>query len=427
MKEVEKQEIFGHKRHIEQIYKEIQEIYLSNNYPWVVGYSGGKDSTITLQLVWESLDKLPRTKLLKPVYILSSDTLVEIPKIVNFIDKNLTFMNKAAKEQGLPFTAVKLVPEITDTFWVNLIGRGYPAPTSEFRWCTDRLKIQPADKFILDTANKYGEVVVVLGLRKSESASREKSINQHKIESNRLSRHSTLPGAYVYTPIEDFYLEDVWMYLEDYPCPWGTDNNELIKLYKQSSAGECPLVIDNTTPSCGNSRFGCWVCTVVQKEKALSSMIESGEYWLKPLAEFRQILLDTQIPEKKHHYRDYKRRDGSVYFLRNKEKEGIEKLGRGPYYLSFRQELLRKLLEIQRNINKERKEEIELITREELIEIRRLWKLEEGDWHDSLLDIYEEVYHEKLGIPTEDIGIFLGEDKEILENLCNEENINPKW
>ena len=64
---------------LDEIYDEIAQVYLSNHFPWVVGFSGGKDSTATLQLVWSALQRLPREKLSKHVYVVASDTLVEAP------------------------------------------------------------------------------------------------------------------------------------------------------------------------------------------------------------------------------------------------------------------------------------------------------------------------------------------------------------
>lgn len=424
------------KQALDLYYKEIQDLYLSNNYPWIIGYSGGKDSTAVVQLIWEALSKLSREKLTKEVYIISSDTLIEIPKVLNIVDKNLEKINYAAKIEGLPFKAIKVFPNMIDTFWVNLIGRGYPAPTSEFRWCTDRLKIDPANKFILDTANKYGEVIVVLGVRKAESAQREKTINNHKIQGSILSRHTTLPGAYVYTPISEFETKEIWDYLLNNPSPWGGNNLELLRLYRKANAGECPLIIDKfdrNAPSCGNSRFGCWVCTVVKNEKSLSSLIENGEKWLKPLQDFRQMLVETQEPAKKHLYRDYKRRNGTVYFLKNDENDNVA-LGRGPYYFWFRKKILEELLWVEKKLNdnfaarydsyQDNIGYIHLITNEELAEIRRLWLIEEHDWEDSLLKIYKKVYGVDLDILDDTDAIFSGEDLLVLEKLSESERIN---
>ncbi|WP_457644082.1 DNA phosphorothioation system sulfurtransferase DndC [Persephonella sp.] len=426
---VDKTFVFGGKN-LDDIYKEIQEVYFSNNYPWIIGYSGGKDSTATLQLVWEALERVPRIKLNKPIYVLSSDTLVEIPKVVNYVDKSIELINKAAKEKGVPIQAIKVVPEISDTFWVNLIGRGYPAPTNEFRWCTDRLKIDPTNKFVIETANKYGEVIVVLGVRKAESINRERTINEHKIEDSRLSRHTTLPGAFIYAPIEDWSVDEVWDYLINFESPWGGNNRELFEMYKQANAGECPVIVElkegSESQSCGNSRFGCWICTVVKNEKSLSALIESGETWLKPLQEFRKLLVETQDPEKKHIYRDYKRRDGNIYFLKHKEKKGIKELGRGPYKFKYRKIFLEKLLLAEKRIREESGYDINLISQDELIEIQRIWKLEEGDWENSVHKIYEKVYRKSLDIPKEDIGIFSAEDRALIEEIAKEEDIDPK-
>ena len=178
---------------LEDLYERTRRIYLSNRFPWVVGFSGGKDSSATLQVVWKALAALPADQRTKPVYVLTSDTLVETPVIVDYIDKTLARINEAAKQQGMPFEAHKVVPQLEDTFWVNLIGKGYPAPYNRFRWCTDRLKIKPANKFILKTAAKYGEVIVVLGIRKAESMTRAQSMSLTEIKGSDLRRPTTLP------------------------------------------------------------------------------------------------------------------------------------------------------------------------------------------------------------------------------------------
>ena len=160
------------KERLDSRYEEIRSVYLADRRPWVIGYSGGKDSTTALQMIWYALLKLPRHQLTKPVYVIASDTLVETPKIVDYIDSSLKRMNDTAQRENLPFSAHKVKPVLENTFWVNLIGRGYPAPSKRFRWCTDRLKIDPANRFILEKVAEHGEVVMVLGVRKAESATR---------------------------------------------------------------------------------------------------------------------------------------------------------------------------------------------------------------------------------------------------------------
>ena len=403
---------------IKDIHQEIQEVYLLNGLPWVIGYSGGKDSTTAVQLIWNALKELPSEKLTKPVYIISSDTLVETPKIVDYININIELMASAAKEQGLPFYSQKVSPQIKDTFWVNLIGKGYPAPTTDFRWCTDRMKIQPTNRFIMEKVAEFGEVVVVLGVRKGESATRDQVMNLHKVENSRLSRHSALARAFVFTPIEEFTYDDVWLYLLQVDSPWGNDNQQLAALYRSAQDGECPLVIDRNTQSCGNSRFGCWTCTVVAKDKSMTNLIVNGEEWMTPLLQFRNKLALTQEPAKKGDYREHKRRDGRVKY----KKDG--NIIWGPYKLEFRKQLLRELLETQKAITATPQgQDMELITPAELQEIRRIWLTEDRDWEDSVPKIVQEVLDRTLDWVKDDIGIFKPRDKEMLQNICQEEEV----
>ena len=406
---------------LDNLHREIQEVYLSDNRPWVIGYSGGKDSTTALQLVWYALSELPEEKRTKPVFVISSDTLVETPVIVDYITTTLERINKKAIETKMPFKAVKLYPRISDSFWVNLIGKGYPAPSTQFRWCTERLKIKTADRFILESVTKFGEVVLILGVRKGESATRDQVMNLYKIQGSKLSHHSRFPQSYVYTPIEDFTVDDVWTYLLQKPSPWGNNNRDLVALYKSAQDGECPLVVDKTTAPCGNSRFGCWVCTVVQKDRSMEALIESGEEWLEPLLEFRNELAETQIPEKKHLYRDYRRMDGKIKIMQKVDGPDII---RGPYTLDVSKKMLKTLLEAQISVRKNGPNpNLTLILPEELFEIRRIWQTQRSDWEDSVVHIYKEVTGENLEWAKDDLGTFSQTEKELLKNICEERNI----
>lgn len=371
-----------------QLMEEIRNLYRSYDYPWVIGYSGGKDSTATLQLCWLALKEIPVEEQTKPVYVISTDTKVETPVIVDRIEQSLKMMNDEAKKQKLNLSAHKLSPILDDTFWVNLIGRGYPAPNSIFRWCTERLKINPSNRFILDKVAEHGEVILVLGSRRGESATRDQVLNMHQVTGMKLARHGQLPGAWVYMPIEQFTKSDVWSYLLQVDPPWGGDNLQLSSLYQSAQDGECPLVVDDKTSSCGNSRFGCWVCTVVNRDKSMEGMIDSGEDWMIPLLDYRDWLSSTQDPSVKPEQREFKGRDGRIKIT------ATGNLRWRTYTLEFSKEMLRKLFETQQEMQEE-KPEFQLISLNELREIRRLWLLERQDWQDSLPTIYTEVTGKK--------------------------------
>ena len=86
---------------MDDIYAEIHEVYLGDNRPWILGFSGGKDSTCMIQIIWSALKKLPKANLKKMVYVISSDTLVESP-IVETVTDTLDKMERSAKKSLLP-------------------------------------------------------------------------------------------------------------------------------------------------------------------------------------------------------------------------------------------------------------------------------------------------------------------------------------
>ncbi|MCX7569192.1 DNA phosphorothioation system sulfurtransferase DndC [Tumebacillus sp. DT12] len=401
--------------------KQIQDMYLEDSRPWVVGYSGGKDSTVIVQLVFHALSELPKEKLTKKVYVISSDTLVETPLIISSISLTLKRIQEKALELGMPFETHKVRPDAEKTFWASLIGKGYPSPRQKFRWCTDRMKIDPANKFILDRVSEYGEVIMVLGVRDDESATRAQVMSSHTVEGKTLMRHSTLNNAYVYAPIRDFTLDDVWSYLLNEPSPWGNDNHELMALYQNSQSGECPLIVDKeikeSAGSCGNSRFGCWVCTVVVQDKALIGFIENGEEWLIPLLEFRNWLSDIRDVRE---YRQKHRIDGTIYFVGQDEDR---KLGLGPFTLEARKMILRRLLEVQKEVQNPYDPNYTLILEEELRVIRKIWS-DNGDWEDSVPQIYREVMGEDLDWEYDDRSLFEDDQMTDLETLCKEFDVD---
>ncbi len=409
-------------RPLPDLLSELQSLYLEDERPWVIGYSGGKDSTAVLSLIYTAIEKLAVEERHKHVYVVSSDTLVETPVVVDMVSSTLERINQNAEEYGLPFSGHQVVPKPNETFWVNLLGKGYPAPTQSFRWCTERMKIDPVSSFILDKVTRHGEVVVVLGARSQESSSRAQVIAKHKVEGSLLSKHSSLPGAYTYMPIEDWTFDDVWMYLLGAPTPWGGTHQQLFELYKDSNAGECPVVIDTKTPSCGNSRFGCWTCTVVTKDRAMEGLIESGEHWMLELKSFRDLLYETTLPHNKAQYRNHKRRMGKVQYARGQidDDSTIEKkVIPGPYWMSYRQEWVKKLLEIQKNLN-DSGNPIVLIHEDELKHIRLEWLSDpnEPDALDALPAIYASVYGHKLEWMQDSAGVLSQQDASALNSAC---------
>lgn len=375
----------------------IAALYLKDDRPWVVGYSGGKDSTAVLSLVWKALKSLEPAQRTKVVHVISTNTMVENPLILNWATTSLKRLRAASKEHGLPIEAHLLRPEVEHSFWVNLIGRGYASPRQKFRWCTDRLKIKPSNKFIQTKLKEHGEVILLLGTRKAESHARARSMERleaHRQEAD-LSPNASLPGSWVYSPIEDWENDDVWCYIMQHKKLWGHNNKGLLTLYQGASdGGECPLVVDTGTPSCGKSRFGCWVCTMVDQDKSMQALISNNHHndWMRPLLTFRNELdlRDDAGNRSDRHLRDFRRTNGTVTAY-------SRGLIPGPYLQHIRHHWLTRLLQTQQRVREmapEEYQDIELITLEELEEIRRMWVYDKHEVEDALPGIYTEIMGE---------------------------------
>ena len=345
----------------EAIRREIADEYAQPHYkPWIVGFSGGKDSTLVAHLVVEHLLSLPRSDRTRPVHIVANDTLVESPLVIGHIREGLAEIDRASTAFELPVAVATTRPDIDQTFWVNLIGRGYPSPNRSFRWCTDRMKIQPTSQYVREQASIAGEVVLLLGVRRSESATRAGVVARYD-NGARLNPHNDLAGCLVFRPIVELDTDDVWEFLAENDPPWGGSHRRLIKLYRDAGGGECPVVTSkDDAPSCGttSSRFGCWTCTVVDKDKSLTGFVDSGFAHFAPLLEFRDWLISIRNDPAR---RLARRRDGRFTISR----KGV--YVPGPFNIATRKNILDRLLALQDET------QMELICEEETRKIRGLW------------------------------------------------------
>lgn len=418
------------KEDIRDAVETIKGLYLEDMIPWICGYSGGKDSTAVVQLVWMALSELPKEKLKKTVHVISTDTLVESPVVALWATESLEKMKSAAEADHLPIVPHRLTPTTTNTFWVNLIGRGYPYPRRDFRWCTDRMKIDPSNRFIKKILDAESEAILVLGTRKAESAIRKATMESYEKKRYRehLSPNGSFPNSYVFTPIENWSNDNVWQFLMQHDNPWGHSNKDLMSMYSGASAdGECPLVIDTSTPSCGNSRFGCWVCTMVTEDKSMAAMIQNDEEksWMLPMLEFRNYIAGDWQTDRDR--RDFRRRDGHLTWHNNR-------LVHGPYTKETREDFLRRLLRLERLVHTIGPDEIKnvpLITHEELQMIRHIWLEDFHEFEDMLPIIYEEetgdVYDDGTIIRNKYFGATEAKIlDEVCSDICADEELAPQ-
>ena len=398
----------------EEIKEEMKLVYLHDSRPWMIGFSGGKDSTLLVSLVMEMIRNLPDSYPKKKVYIVSSDTGVENPIVRDYMHEMSKQINQKGKD--LKIEAHIIYPPIEKSFWSCLIGLGYPSPEPPgFRWCTDKLKIKPINEFTLRTIQENGEVVMLLGVRKAESQYRARGIEKREVEGKLLVKHSDIENAYVYNPLTEIPNEYVWEYLlkDDGRTPWGSDNHYLFQLYQGESLGEEESSLEqidkNKIAVTGNSRFGCWVCTMVVEDKSLKAFIEKGHSELVPLREFRNWLVSIRNnPE----FRDTKRRNGSVYVKSDGE------LGLGSFSLKGRILILKKLLELEKETG------LEIISEEELKYIDSCWEKDGDLSRRALVDTYYDVKGKHLPWDEYRTPLFDTETINRLADMCNTYDVN---
>lgn len=345
----------------------VRDEYLSEvqRYPWIVGFSGGKDSSLVAHAVFEALQAIPPSARTRPVHIVSNDTLVESPFVMAHLNKVTRQIEQAADDMGLPIVVRRTRPDLDKTFWVLLIGKGYPSPNSQMRWCTDRLKIQPTSTYIRENISQHGAAIVVLGVRRTESIRRMMTVDKYEnIRGSNLNEHNSISGALIFRPIVDLSTDDVWEILGSFPTPWGGTHKDLFQLYRDAEGGECPVVLSkDEAPGCGtkSSRFGCWTCTVVEKDKSLQGYIDAGHDGYQPLLDFRDNLVAYR---KNQSMRSAIRRNGRLTF------DATGKHIPGPFTIQARQEILAELLRVQTEFGSP------LISEEEINLIHKIWATE---------------------------------------------------
>ncbi len=336
--------------------------------PWVIAYSGGKDSTLLVHLVWEMLLSIPKQERQRKIYVVGNDTLVESPLVINHLKKTIEIINEASCKYDLPITTQITKPYIDQTFWVNVIGKGYIPPTRNFRWCTDRMKIVPTNRLLKRLVNEHKQTILLIGTRKSESQNRRRNMKKYGVEADTMNPHSSIQDCRIFAPLADFDDEDVWKILMQRNPPWGGTHRNLITLYRNAGGGECPLVLTKEdAPSCGTTspRFGCWTCTVIKKDRSMRGVIDSGheeQEKFKALADFRDWLLELREEETN---RMLVRRDGTTKY----RKDGTRV--RGPFKIKVRQEILEKLQRTEKEINST------LILESEIAVIHGIWRRDE--------------------------------------------------
>lgn len=195
----------------------------------------------------------------------------------------------------------------------------------------------------------------------------------------------------------------------------GNQHETAFSLYQGEDLSEEQSVLgeidEKKIPITGNSRFGCWCCTLVKEDKSLQSFINKGSDELKPLREFRNWLVSIrQAPD----FRDTKRRNGTVYTKSNGE------IGFGPFTLEARRIILKRLLELQKET------QMQLITIDELKVIDEMWDADGDLERRHLVDTYYDVMGERLPWDEYKVPMYHPEIVGEIEQIARKYNLEPE-
>lgn len=255
-----------------------------------LAWSGGKDSTTLLILTLEVLRETGGE-----LVIVHNDTLIENPVIRKYCDSFLEKLEEYKNRENLNIRIHIGRPKPTNTFWYNVLVKGYPKPNFRFRWCQRTLKIEPSERLL----KTLGIDAILVGIREDESIARKQTIQKHYKE------HKTKKRSFIQiAPIIFWLNEDVWEFLaiKSKEHTW-ININEIIQIYRDAT-GECPIVagLSKTKKSGCGARFGCWICTLVKDDKSMKNLAKLN-ITLQPLVDFREWFKEfTDKPENRTGY-----------------------------------------------------------------------------------------------------------------------------
>lgn len=378
--------------------KEIfKEYYLKDNRPLCIAFSGGKDSTALIFLLLEVLTEIKKEeKLSKKTYIINSNTLSELPPLLEHLEKSLKKIQLYADEKDLNIRVCEVIPQDKHTLNVQLLGVGMPPPSMNFRWCTTKLKVWPIEKKLKELFPD-GKFISVVGSRRDESSDRKKRIIKQSKVNSHLKINDRFPNADNLYPIEFWNTRNIWEYILNQNDNI-IDTSFLWELYSDASnkdAKECSFVgaggkhIDEGKIGCGQSRFGCWQCYVVRdNDKSLDGLLKSGYPDMELYKEYRDFYWNFTQKGWENTRDVYSHRTQQREFFDEKyNREGMTK-AKG-IMLKIRIKFLEKLLKLDSKLT------YNLITLNEIKLIQERW-LYEGDLE---LRAFKEARKVGLGIP----------------------------
>lgn len=204
----------------------------------MISFSGGKDSTVTADLVTRALSN-PK------ILHIFGDTTLEFPLTYEYVERY---------KKAHPKTPI-LSSRNKDKDFEELCKVVGP-PSRVMRWCCTIFKTGSIQRKINTMFRKHTRIYTFYGIRRSESASRSKY--------DRESDSPKITKQKIISPVIDWMDFDIWLYL----LTTGIDFNDAYRL--------------------GYARVGCWCCPNNSRWSEFLSKIHMP----KQAEAFRNMLID---------------------------------------------------------------------------------------------------------------------------------------
>jgi len=317
------------------------QVHGSEHAHWAVAYSGGKDSSATLTVIFHLLDtgRIPRPQSLTVFY---ADTRMELTPLAIAAQQVMAELRR----RGIPVHEV--CAPLDKRFLVYILGRGVPPPNNNtMRWCTRQIKVEPMHQALLSAiSGMEGSVLMITGVRQGESAIRDRRIEmscgKDGAECGQGWYQEVLPASRglrgqiaTLAPILHWRVCHVWDWLQFYaPTPeygaWPT------RIIADAYGGDEAQEI--------NARTGCVGCPLAQQERALDAIVANPQWaYLEPLKRLKPLYRELREPGNRLRKADIEYlKDGSI---------GKNPQRMGPLTFEAREMALQRVLDIQAECN----------------------------------------------------------------------------
>lgn len=307
------------------------ERYMRDDYCITLAYSGGKDSSVMLDLTLRALaDLVKRGVSVNTLHVMNSNTGLENPVVEKYTMGELAKIEHYAIKNNLPVEVHVATPSLSNDYLVNIIGgRTIMTLPGMDRKCQQMMKANPMGRMkktiereiLLEKGNDYSldKSILFCGTRRDESAHRKVQMLKRRESAFEPVKNEKM-SQWTLSPIAEFLTDDIFTYIGEVVSNKRgntySDFEDLLQVYRDGNSGNCMVNLYYGTgdasggkTQCG-SRFGCFICSAIAKDKSMENMIQEPQFaFMKPLNDLREWLIKCHNDPSKRNWLSRKVKD----------------------------------------------------------------------------------------------------------------------